>query len=733
MFAQAAKQRTTLSADATGKVPFTIQITGPAERPRRSLKYNDTFLVLDAHGDIGASAGGPDGLFHLDTRYLARLGLLLNGMQPLLLGSNLSDDNSLLTVDLTNPDIVVDGRTVLQKDTLHIVRSVFLWKNTVYQRIGVRNHGPSPVTIELSLVVDSDFADLFEVRGTTRKQRGVLTSKTFGSDQLVYAYRGLDGVTRRTTVYFHPQATHLNTHGAAFHLDVPVDAARSVFVTVDCGSRSEGPGVPFTCALLSARREMRASTAGATSVETSNHIFNEMVCRTAADLNMLVTETPQGPYPYGGIPWYSTTFGRDGIITALQLLWISPAIARGVLRRLAAYQATVEDPGADAQPGKILHEMRSGEMAALHEIPFGLYYGTVDATPLFVLLAGLYFERTRDHETLVDLWPAIDAALGWIGGPGDLDQDGFVEYRRFSEDGLANQGWKDSFDAIFHADGRMAEGQIALVEVQGYVFAAKRLAARCARHLGLVDRARILESEAERLAERFDAAFWCPDIGSYALALDGNKEPCRVRTSNAGQVLFTGIAGEGRARTVASGLLQADSFTGWGIRTVSKGAALFNPMSYHNGSVWPHDNALIALGFSRYGLKDAVTRVFSGLFDAASYMDLRRLPELFCGFQRQRERGPTLYPVACAPQAWASVVPFSLIEASLGLEFDVANIAVRLRDPRLPPFLDEIIIRRLRLGDSEADVKIRRRSEKDVTLEIVRSRGDMHISIVAAN
>ncbi|MBX9709701.1 MAG: amylo-alpha-1,6-glucosidase [Xanthobacteraceae bacterium] len=732
MSSETVTQMTIRTIEPVSESPFYIPMTGPAARPRRSLKHDDTFIVLDSHGDIGASAGGPDGLFNADTRYLARLELVLDEVQPLLLGSNLRDDNSALTVDLTNSDVYRNGRIVLRKDMLHIVRTIFLWRGTAYQRIGVQNHGENPASFDLQLLFDSDFADLFEVRGEKRPRRGIGSSTLHGLADVMLEYSGLDGKSRSTALHFEPRPTRLAANAATYHLELAPQQSTSLFVAVSCNKSIARKGDTFFRALLAHRREMRRSTAGATSVETSNDIFNEVLCQSMADLNMLMTETPQGRYPYAGIPWYSTTFGRDGLITALQMLWIDPRVAHGVLKRLAHYQAKAVDPLADAEPGKILHEMRGGEMAALREVPFARYYGSVDSTPLFVLLAGLYVERTGDDKTLKELWPAIEAALRWIDGPGDPDGDGFVEYRRASEHGLANQGWKDSYDAIFHADGRLAEGYIALAEVQGYVFAGKRLAARCALRMGHPDKARKLEAEAQWLAERFEEAFWCEELGIYALALDGAKQPCKVRTSNAGQLLFTGIVREDRARLVAADLMRPDFFSGWGIRTVARGEARYNPMSYHDGSIWPHDNALIALGLARYGIKHSVENVFKGLFDAATYMDLRRLPELFCGFQRERRRGPTLYPVACAPQAWASATPFTLLEAALGLEFDARRLEIRLRNPRLPAFLDQVILRDLRLGSSSVDLKIRRHGD-EVSLEVLRTRGQIQVSIILAH
>ncbi|EFI50859.1 amylo-alpha-1,6-glucosidase [Afipia sp. 1NLS2] len=715
------------------ETPFYIPGTDASTRPRRTLKHGDCFAVLDSHADIGTALGSPDGIFYRDTRHLSRLELLINDSQPLLLGSSVRDDNSVLTVDLTNPDIELNGKLVQPRDVLHVVRTFFLWGGKAYQRLRMQNHDDRPFDVRLSLAFDSDFADLFEVRGMKRPHRGIARAVVHGMTEVSLNYLGLDDHRRRTVLFFEPAPESLSGNKASYRFQLLPQESRSVYLTVKCDDPIEaGPPLPFRKGLRAAFQERKNASRGVATITSSNSIFNEMICRSMSDLAMLTTETPQGSYPYAGIPWYSTTFGRDGVITALQMLWCHPSIARGVLQRLAAYQAKDHDLLADAQPGKILHEMRGGEMAALNEVPFGLYYGSADSTPLFVLLAGLYAAHTGDIETLRHLWPNVEAALGWIDGPGDPDGDGFVEYYRTNENGLANQGWKDSQDAIFHADGSLAEGPIALCEVQGYVYAAKRLIAQGARQLGKHAIADTLDAQATELAEKFDQAFWCEEIGTYALALDGNKQPCRVRTSNAGQVLFSGIAPPERAERIVGGLMSPSSFSGWGIRTVAREEHRYNPMSYHNGSIWPHDNSIIAAGFARYGHKGAVERIFKSLFDAASYMDLRRLPELYCGFQRGRQRGPTLYPVACSPQAWAAGTPLLLLQASLGLEFDPGRNEILLQNPRLPHFLEDVTLRNLQLGQSSVDLLVRRHGT-EVSLQVLRNDGQIRVAAVYAS
>lgn len=701
------------------------------DRPLRTLKSGDAFAVLDSYGDIGITPDTSEGLFCNDTRHLSRLQLRFEGKRPLLLSSVIQDDNAALTVDLANPETTrQDGAPLIPRDAIAIERTKFLWNSACYERVGLRNFDRIPHEFQLSLFFGADFRDLFEVRGMKRARRGEMDTQIVAR-MVRFSYRGLDGRTRRTVLRFEPDPIQLTREFASFRFLLKPGERTSLLVSIACDliEAQEGhigfvsaSGVPpqsFAKAYRDARRDLRALTSNISRLESTNALFADLISRSTSDLYTLMTRGTDGIYPYAGIPWFSTMFGRDGIITAMMLLWVDPMVARGVLLQLAKAQAVANDPEADAQPGKILHERRSGEMANLGEVPFGFYYGSVDATPLFVMLAGQYFDRTGDLATIERLWGHVEAGLQWCDTFGDRDGDGFVEYYRETDKGLANQGWKDSHDSISHADGALAPGPIALVEVQSYVYAAKLAAATMASALGLNARAEALRHEAATLRERFDRAFWCEEIGTYALALDGDKKPCRVRSSNAGHALFTGIALPSRAARVAETLMSEGSFSGWGIRTLNVGETRYNPMSYHNGSVWPHDNALIALGFANYGLKLEAARLFEAVFDASTYQDQQRLPELFCGFLRKRRRGPTAYPVACSPQAWAAAAPFAMLAACLGLQLPAAKDEVKLIDPVLPAFLDDVTIRGLKLGSSQFDLRVHRHNS-DVTINVLK-------------
>src|SRR5690348_10588601 len=703
--------------------------SGAERRPPRALKHGDTFAVFDGNGDVAGGALDPAGLYYRDTRHLSHFVVSVDGQRPLLLSSNLQDDNAVLSVDLANPDLHRAGRLTLPRDTIHVRRTTFLWQGACYVRLALHNFDRQPHHIHLGLEFAADFRDLFEIRGSVRNRRGTLAIDRHDASTVVMRYQGLDSVVRITRLDFTPAADTLTDDAAEFDVTLASGERASIFLTIRCDTDTPVGPDAFFGAIRAARRDLRASTSRAAVIDGSNAVLNRILCRSVADLYMLLTDTPEGAYPYAGIPWFSTPFGRDGIITALELLWFDPAIAKGVLRFLAATQADHVDREHAAQPGKIVHEMRQGEMARLGEVPFGRYYGTVDATPLFVLLAGRYFARTDDRETIKTLWPHIDAALRWIDGDGDPDGDGFVEYVAMPGKGLFNQGWKDSGDAISHADGTLAGGAIALCEVQAYVYGAKRAAAAICRALDMQARAAALEDAAQALRQRFDAAFWCEDLGTYALALDGDKRPCRVVSSNAGHALFAGIAEPARARRVAATLLGRDSYSGWGVRTLAASARRYNPMSYHNGSVWPHDNAIIALGLARYGLKREATMIFDALFAAIQHMDLLRPPELSYGFARRHGVGPTRYPVACSPQAWASATPLALVEACLGLHCDSVRGEVRFENPILPRDVDELRLRRVRIGDGEVDLLLRRHAS-DVAVNVLRRHGDIRVIVV---
>jgi glycogen debranching enzyme len=728
---QSAPKERPSDGETTAEAPSPYEVVSSSslqERRLRTMKHGDTFAVFDHHGDALAGPDSPEGIFHRDTRYLSHFQLTLNGLRPILLSSTVRDDNAVLICDLTNPETetTVDG-PVIPQDLLHLRRARFLWNGRTLERLAVHNYDARPRRVRLAVDFAADFADIFEVRGTRRAHRGTTHEPLVQEDTVTLAYTGLDRQRRETRIRFEPAPDHLGPGRAVFDLALAPGERRTLFIEVRCGAgqATRSPSRAFFSNLREARRELRRSASRAASVSTSNEVFNETVRRAVSDLYMLVTDTPNGPYPYAGIPWFSTVFGRDALITALQTLWLDPALARGVLKHLAAHQAVAIDEAADAEPGKILHEMRFGEMAELGEVPFRCYYGSVDSTPLFVMLAGAYLERSGDAETLREIWPNVEAALDWIRRYGDRDGDGLVEYGRQNDKGLINQGWKDSHDSIFHADGSLAVGPVALVEVQAYAYGAWRAAAMIAAHLERPDsEIRAFSGRAEELRRLFDQAFFDEALGSYVLALDGDKRPCRVRSSNAGHALLTGIARPDRAEAVVRDLMQPSFFTGWGIRTIATTEARYNPMSYHNGSVWPHDNALIAQGMARYGYRAEAARILGGLFEASTYIDLKRLPELFCGFPRLRSHGPTFYPVACSPQAWAAGATLSLIQSCLGLGFDPGSGQVLFDQPRLPAFLDSLTLRQLRLPQGQIDIGLAKAGDQ-VAAHLIARQGQV--------
>lgn len=711
---------------------YIVAPASQAESNTLVLKQGDSFAVFDHVGDIRPLARGEEGLYHEGTRFLSLLILHIHQLEPLFLSSTVQEDNGLLTVDLTNPDFRdAETREVhLPRGTLHLFRAKLLWQGVCYERLRIRNYGLHAVQATFSFRFEADYADIFEVRGTQRKSKGRFLKPEVDQDHVTLAYQGLDKVTRRTHVQFAPPPRRLTASEATFDLALEPQEEAVFYLTVSAQVGTEGTHYPtYDSAAHLSSVGFHTARQRAAKIETSNGLLNDWITRSVADLNMMVTQTPYGPYPYAGVPWFSTVFGRDGIIAAMQYLWLDPAIARGVLAYLASTQAQTVDPERDAEPGKILHETRGGEMAALGEVPFGCYYGSVDATPLFVMLAADYYERTGDRAFIETIWANVEKALQWMDTYGDPDRDGFVEYARKSPSGLVQQGWKDSADSVFHADGKLAHGPIALCEVQGYVYAAKRGAAALAAALEQPERATQLLHQAGVLQTRFEEAFWCPELKTYALALDGEKQPCRVRTSNAGHALFTGIASAEHAPKVAETLLDEASFSGWGIRTVATMEARFNPMAYHNGSVWPHDNSLIVAGLARYGLMEAVQRVFGALFDTSLFLDLHRMPELFCGFPRRPGQGPTLYPVACSPQAWASGAVFLVLQSSLGLTIHAPRGQVHLAHPTLPGFVERLHLRNLHVGDATLDLLLQRHGE-DAGVNVVRREGNVRVIVV---
>lgn len=724
-----------LAATPPEVAPYYISAVGADALPGSSvLKQGDAFAILDGSGNIVAAVPATaslQGIVYEDTRYLSALTLTIEGAPPMLLSSTVTGESALLEADLSNNDLYAGERLRIPRGSVHIRNTLLLGTGALFQTLDITNYAAIPEAFGLEVAFGADFIDLFELRGSKRPKHGTHLPPKTSPAGLVLAYRGLDNLERRTEITFDPSPAKVEADHARWHIDLPSGGKTTLQIAIHF-ERADRPAKAATLAETrnAVNKRHIARESAAARIETGNKAFDDWVSRARADLIMLTTDTPDGPYPYAGVPWFSTAFGRDGIITALECLWCNPTMAAGTLRFLAANQATKRDDFAASEPGKIVHETRQGEMAALHEIPYGKYYGSVDSTPLFLMLAEAYHARTGDIDLIRSIWPNIEAAAAWIGNYGDSDKDGFIEYGNRSDAGLTNQGWKDTGDAIFHSNGELAHGPIALVEVQAYGHAAYLGAARLARLLGHADRAASYESAATAMEQRFDAAFWSEELGTYAIALDRDKKQCRVRASNAGHVLFAGLATPARAKQVAAMLMSPKGFCDWGIRTVAEGEARYNPMSYHNGGVWPHDNALIASGFARYGLKSELLRVMTGMFDAATLLPMHRLPELFCGFPRRADFGPVGYPVACIPQAWSTATVFALLGAAIGITFDADARRVAFRNPVLPDWLPRVQITNLRLGTGSVDLVLERKGE---TVDIKVNRRDGEITVAKAD
>ncbi len=693
------------------------------------LKHDQIFAVFDRNGDIHHVGQGEHGIYYYGTRFLSHLDLQLDSKRLILLDSEMKNDNVALAVDLTNPDYFKGDTLIYPKDNLHVFRWVMLWERNCYQRFQIKNYHDKPIKIELKFNYGADFVDIFEVRGMHRKQRGVMLSPEIKSSSVMLRYKGLDNVTRQTQLLFSKKPKKITEEEATLEIKLKPNESKEIALTIRCYSdKPKAKLISYETAHTKSQKELKATLKNSCDIFTSNEQFNDWINTSLVDMHMLLTQLDTGPYPYAGIPWFSTAFGRDGIIAALEMLWINPEIAKGVLSFLAETQAKEEDPSKDAEPGKILHETRRGEMANLGEIPFGLYYGSIDSTPLFVYLAEAYYQRTNDIGFIKKLWPSIEAALNWIEEYGDPDKDGLIEYSRRSDKGLTQQGWKDSHDSVFYKNGKIAKPAVALCEVQAYVYGAYIGAATLSEVLGKEEKAAKLKEKAASLKSIFHKKFWSEKIGTYVLALDGDKKPCHVKSSNAGQCLLTGIVDPEYAKRVAKNLFTDDMFSGWGVRTISSDEVRYNPLSYHNGSVWPHDNALIAKGLALYGLKEEAEKLLTSFFDASIYIESRRLPELFCGFPRRRAEGATPYPVACSPQAWAAGSSYLFLQSALGLKIDTPNNQVIISHPSLPSYLNFVEIKNLIVGDKKCDLSIQKKGDY-VTVRVLDKDEGLNIVI----
>lgn len=665
-----------------------------------ALKDADTFVVADIWGDM---KGGADGLFDRDTRLLSRFVMTAGLARPSRLSSGVSQDNVFFTAHSTNRPLPPMGGRSAPAGVIHIERRRFVRDRRMFERIRMVNHGVEDVLLPMAFEFAADFADIFEVRGSVRPKRGTQEQPVVDGRRVLFRYLGVDGASRSSCLAFSEPPARLTASRAEFMFSLPKGRRCDLYIECGTGACEAPDETRFRFHAVQARVAMRTRRRRGASIRgPRNPRFNDWLDQSRADVALLTTDLPTGPYPYAGVPWFSTPFGRDGILTAWQMLWLDPSLAKGVLTYLAMRQATEFSAFQDSAPGKIMHETRAGEMSVLGEVPFGLYYGGVDTTCLFVALAGAYLRRTADVGTIRTLWPNLLAAVGWMKDHGDINGDGLISYQRAADSGLSNQGWKDSEDSIFHSDGRFPKGPVALLEVQGYAFAAWQAMADMARVLA-DDREAEWTARAAGVRALVEDRFWMEDEQFYAIALDGDGAQCRSIGSNAGHLLFTGLPSPERARAVTKRMLAAEFRSGWGLRTLATGQARFNPMSYHNGSVWPHDTAMAAAGMAQYGERRAVALLLGEIYAAATHFQMR-LPELFCGFERMPGEPPIAYPVACLPQAWAAGSVFLMLQAALGVRIDALEGVVEIDRPLLPSGIERLNLTRLEVGEAVVDL-----------------------------
>ncbi|PYZ99018.1 amylo-alpha-1,6-glucosidase [Alteribacter lacisalsi] len=684
----------------------------------RVIKENDLFLLTDESGNIPADHPYGPGLYTKDTRFLSRLDLKINGEEPILLSSE-ADEVFVASMIMTNPHIEKDGQIELWRESVELTRKRFIYNGVCYETITARNFNPKRTAFNLSVHMDADFADMFIVRGFQNGELGSRGKTELYDGEIRFTYNGADDVKRETAVTWNDPEAEADENGNLFFaLELEHEKEKTIVLTftpIIDGDRPEG--LDPEKALRSLEASYKEWATETTQVKTDHHTLQRLIDRGIGDMRVLLTDLGQGRFPVAGLPWFGVPFGRDSLIAAIQMLPFNSDVAKGTLRTMASRQGESKDSWRDEEPGKIMHEIRFGELANTGQIPFTPYYGTIDATPLFLMLLSEYVKWTGDMDLFAELESNVERALEWIDSYGDRDGDLFVEYHQESSKGIANQGWKDSGDSIVHRNGDYAKTPIALAEVQGYVYQAKVSIAAIYKNLGETEKSKTLQSEAARLKVAFEEAFWMDDAGYYALALDEKKDQVGTITSNPGHVLLSGMFNEDRAKAVSDMLISDKMFSGYGIRTMGIGEAGYNPMSYHNGTVWPHDNSMVILGMSRSGHKYQAAKAMKGLIDSAHSFEYDRLPELFCGYESKGKA--VKYPVACSPQAWAAGTPLLFVQSMLGLFPDSLNKTIAL-DPELPEGVNEIEVSQLRVGNGYLKLLVTR-SEGSFTTDVVEN------------